>query len=68
MTNVKRIEQVTEEASRQGWRVAPTKKGGLMFLPPNGGRPIMARRVPKTWRNVQNLLSEMRRQGLVYHE
>lgn len=58
------IRKIEKEAKRQGWRVEPTKKGHVRFVPPDPTKSIVIfSGTPSDRRAINNFVGEMRRQG-----
>ena len=56
---------IIRAAKKQGFVVQRTKKGHLQFIPPDKTKPIVvASGTPSDHRELQNLLSRLRRSGL----
>jgi hypothetical protein len=61
------LDAVISGAKAQGFRVTRTKKGHWEFKAPDTRwSPVYASGTTSDWRSVRNLISELRRAGLVW--
>jgi len=61
------LRDLERAAREQGWRVERTAKGHPKFIPadPNG-QIVFGSGTPSDWRSLPNLLSKLRKQGLIW--
>ena len=61
------LRDIQRAAKEQGWDVGRTKKGHLKFVPPDLTKHIVIEAgTPSDWRAVNNLLSQLKRQGFIW--
>jgi hypothetical protein len=56
--------QIVNVAKGQDWTIAPTRKGHLRFIPPDGGPYVITGSTPSCTRGLLNLRADLRRAGL----
>jgi len=61
----KRINEISDRARQQGWRVEITNGGHLRFIPPDKERPMVhAPATSSDYRGLANTAAQLRRSGL----
>lgn len=57
--------KVLQEAERQGFTPRPVKKG-VMYLAPDGRGMVTVHKTPSDHRDLDNMIAQFRRAGLIW--
>lgn len=62
----KELQELIQEAERQGWRAVRTQKGHWALYAPDGRTIVHLAGTPSDWRAIHNAISRMRRAGFIW--